>query len=117
MPFVVNQGVRIHCESIGNDPTLVLHHGTLGSGTDFIDCGYMDALKADHQVILLDSRGHCQSDKPHDPRAYDLALRAGAKSVKLLKHGTLKFYPGLPHGMPTTHADTINADLLAFIKA
>lgn len=41
----------------------------------------------------------------------------GAKSVKLLKHGTLKSYPGLPHGMPTTHAEIINADLLAFIKS
>ncbi len=40
----------------------------------------------------------------------------GARSVKLLKHGTLKSYPGLPHGMPTTHADLIYADLLAFIK-
>jgi len=38
------------------------------------------------------------------------------KSVKLLKRGTLKAYPGLPHGMPTTHADVINADLLAFIR-
>jgi len=41
----------------------------------------------------------------------------GAKSIKLLKNGTLKSYPGLPHGMPTTHADIINADLLAFIQA
>jgi non-heme chloroperoxidase len=41
----------------------------------------------------------------------------GARSVKLLKHGTLKSYPGLPHGMPTTHADIINADLLAFIRS
>jgi non-heme chloroperoxidase len=41
----------------------------------------------------------------------------GARSVKLLKHGTLKSYPGLPHGMPTTHADIINADLLAFIQS
>jgi pimeloyl-ACP methyl ester carboxylesterase len=40
----------------------------------------------------------------------------GARSVKLLKHGVLKSYPGFPHGMPTTHADVINADLLAFIK-
>ncbi|HEY3731522.1 MAG TPA: alpha/beta hydrolase [Steroidobacteraceae bacterium] len=40
----------------------------------------------------------------------------GAESVKLLKHGTIKSYPGLPHGMPTTHASLINADLLAFIK-
>ncbi|MFC0407120.1 alpha/beta fold hydrolase [Roseomonas elaeocarpi] len=37
-------------------------------------------------------------------------------SVKLLKHGTLKTYPGFPHGMATTHAEVINADLLAFIK-
>jgi len=36
-------------------------------------------------------------------------------SIKLLQHGTLKTYPGFPHGMATTHADTINADLLAFI--
>ena len=38
-------------------------------------------------------------------------------SVKLLKNGKLKVYDGYPHGMFTTHADVINADLLAFIKA
>ena len=37
-------------------------------------------------------------------------------SAKLLKNATTKFYPGFPHGMPTVHADRINADLLAFIK-
>ncbi len=37
-------------------------------------------------------------------------------SIKLLKHGTLKIYPGFPHGMCTTHADVINPDLLAFVK-
>jgi non-heme chloroperoxidase len=41
---------------------------------------------------------------------------SGPLSAKLLKNGTLKTYKGLPHGMPTTEADTINADLLAFIK-
>jgi non-heme chloroperoxidase len=41
---------------------------------------------------------------------------SGPLSAKLLKNGTLKTYPGFPHGMPTTHAETINADLLAFIK-
>jgi pimeloyl-ACP methyl ester carboxylesterase len=75
MPFVANQGVRIHYETIGNGPALVLHHGTFGSGATWIDLGYVDTLKADHQVILPDSRGHGQSDKPHDPTAYDLALR------------------------------------------
>ncbi|TXL72189.1 alpha/beta hydrolase [Vineibacter terrae] len=38
-------------------------------------------------------------------------------SVKLLKKGTLKVYEKLPHGMCTTHADIVNPDLLAFIKA
>ena len=38
-------------------------------------------------------------------------------AIKLVKHGTLKTYPGLPHGMASTHADVINADLLAFFKA
>ncbi len=44
-------------------------------------------------------------------------VAAGPLSAKLLKHGTLKTYKDFPHGMPTTHADTINADLLAFIKS
>ena len=41
---------------------------------------------------------------------------SGPLSAKLLKNGTLKTYQGFPHGMPTTQAATINADLLAFIK-
>jgi non-heme chloroperoxidase len=42
----------------------------------------------------------------------DSALRA----VKLVKRGQLQVYPGLPHGMCTTHSEIINRDLLAFIK-
>jgi pimeloyl-ACP methyl ester carboxylesterase len=41
---------------------------------------------------------------------------AGPLSAKLLRNSTLKIYKGFPHGMPTTEADTINADLLAFLK-
>jgi fermentation-respiration switch protein FrsA (DUF1100 family) len=41
---------------------------------------------------------------------------SGPLSAKLLKNGTLKTYKGFPHGMPTTEAETINADLLAFIR-
>src|SRR5262249_48200988 len=37
-------------------------------------------------------------------------------SAKLLKKGTLKIYEKFPHGMCTTHADVISADLLTFIK-
>jgi len=42
---------------------------------------------------------------------------SGLLSIKLLKHGTLKTYPGFPHGMATTESETINKDLLAFFKA
>jgi non-heme chloroperoxidase len=42
---------------------------------------------------------------------------SGPLSAKLVRNGTLKSYPGFPHGMPTTEAATINADLLAFIRS
>jgi non-heme chloroperoxidase len=42
---------------------------------------------------------------------------AALLSAKLLQRATLKIYPGFPHGMLTTHADVINEDLLAFIRA
>jgi non-heme chloroperoxidase len=41
---------------------------------------------------------------------------SGPLSAKLVQHGTLKTYHGFPHGMPTTEAATINADLLAWLK-
>ncbi len=43
-------------------------------------------------------------------------VAAGPLSAKLLKRGTLKTYKDFPHGMPTTQANTVNADLLAFLK-
>lgn len=42
---------------------------------------------------------------------------SGAMSVKLVQNGTLHTYRGAPHGIPTTHADHVNADLLAFINS
>jgi non-heme chloroperoxidase len=42
---------------------------------------------------------------------------SGPLSAALLKNGDLKTYKGFPHGMPTTEAETINADLLAFIRS
>ena len=42
---------------------------------------------------------------------------SGPRSAELLRNGTLKTYAGFPHGMPTTEAETINADLLEFIRS
>ncbi len=44
-------------------------------------------------------------------------MAAGPKSAGLLKNGILKTYQGFPHGMPTTHAEVVNADLLSFLEA
>lgn len=41
---------------------------------------------------------------------------SGKKSAEILPNATLISYPGFPHGMPTTHAETINKDLLAFLR-
>ena len=42
---------------------------------------------------------------------------ASLLQAKLLANAELKIYPGFPHGMLTTHADVLNADLLAFVQA
>jgi non-heme chloroperoxidase len=44
-------------------------------------------------------------------------VASGPRSADLLKNGVLKTYKDFPHGMPTTHADVINADLLAFLQS
>lgn len=36
---------------------------------------------------------------------------------KLIPNNKMKIYPGYPHGMPTTHADVINNDILEFIRS
>ena len=43
-------------------------------------------------------------------------VASGPLTAKLLKNGTLKTYKDFPHGMITTQAETVNADLLAFFK-
>ncbi|MGW1345973.1 alpha/beta fold hydrolase [Kribbella sp. NPDC002412] len=44
-------------------------------------------------------------------------VASGPKSAALLKNGVLKTYKDLPHGLPTTHAATLNADLLEFLRS
>ena len=73
------------------------------SQTDFTE----DLKKISISVLVMDS----EDDQIVPYQA------AGPLSAKLLKNGTLKTYKDYPHGMITTQADVINADLLAFIKS
>lgn len=70
MPYVTNDKVRIHYEVIGDGPPLFLHHGFTQSMRRWHFHGYVEALKADNQLILIDARGHGKSDKPHDTEMY-----------------------------------------------
>ena len=75
--------------------------------TAFSETDFTEDLKAiDVPVLIL----HGEDDQivPIDDSA--------RLAIKLVKDGKLITYPGLPHGMATTHAETINADLLAFIE-
>ncbi len=75
MPYADNQGVRIRYQVEGNGRPILLQHGSAGSLTRWYMHGYVDALKADYQLILVDARGHGESDKPYDPAAYPLSAR------------------------------------------
>jgi pimeloyl-ACP methyl ester carboxylesterase len=70
MPYARNGTVRIHYQVEGDGPPLMLHAGFTGTLHDWYDLGFVEALKARHRLILLDMRGHGDSDKPHDPAAY-----------------------------------------------
>ena len=70
MPYADNQGVRIHYEVEGEGPPLVIQHGFTDSIQTWYELGYVDALKSDNQLILVDARGHGASDKPHEPEAH-----------------------------------------------
>jgi len=74
MPYANNQGVRIHYEVEGNGPPLVLLHGLGQTLEAWLEYGYVEALKDKYQLILIDVRGHGDSDKPHNPEAYELKL-------------------------------------------
>ena len=72
------------------------------SETDFTD----DLRSIDVPIVVL----HGEEDQI-------VPVANARKTAELVKRGTLKTYPGLPHGMCRTHAERINADLLGFIKA
>jgi len=72
MPYVNNHNVRIHYQVEGEGPPLVLQHGFTSSLQSWYAYGYVAALRQHYQLILIDARGHGQSDKPYDPQAYAL---------------------------------------------
>lgn len=65
MPYVRNNGVRIHYEVVGHGPPIVLAHGGTGNSSMWKLAGYLDGLRG-YRCILIDRRGHGLSEKPRD---------------------------------------------------
>ncbi|GAB4041518.1 alpha/beta fold hydrolase [Spirosoma jeollabukense] len=101
----ISQGIRDNWWRQGMMGSIKAHYDGIKafSETDFTE----DLKRVDIPVLVLHGE---------DDQIVPFPI-SGAKAVKLLKHGKLISYPGFPHGMPTTEADTINADLLAFINS
>jgi non-heme chloroperoxidase len=89
--------------------------GMMGGAKAHYDCikafsetDFTEDLKAVTQPVLV---MHGEDDQI-------VPIDASARvAIKLLQSGTLKTYPGLPHGMASTHPEVINADILAFLRA
>jgi non-heme chloroperoxidase len=100
----ISEGIREHWWLQGMLGAMKAHYDCIKafSETDFTE----DLKKFDVPTLILHG---------DDDQIVPIAA-AGLMSAKIVKNAVLKVYPGLPHGMPTTNPDQINADLLAFFK-
>ena len=101
----ISEGIRQHWWEQGMSGSIKAHYDCVKafSETDFTE----DLKKIDVPTLIL----HGDDDQIVP------CLDAGVLSAKLVKNSTLKIYPGLPHGMCTTHPEIVNPDLLAFFKS
>ena len=70
MPYANNNGVKIYYEVEGKGPPLVMLNGFSGSLEDWGEQGYVEFLRKNNTLILIDYRPHGRSDKPHSPEDY-----------------------------------------------
>ena len=100
----ISEGIREHWWLQGMMGGMKAHYDCIKafSETDFTE----DLKKFDVPTLVL----HGDDDQIVPIGA------SGLMTAKIVKNATLKVYPGFPHGMPTTNADEINADLLAFFR-
>ncbi len=100
----ISEGIRQHWWLQGMVGSVKAHYECIRvfSETDTTE----DLKKIDIPVLVIHSK---------DDQIVPIAA-AGPAAAKLLKHATLKVYDNLPHGMPATNPDLVNADLLAFFK-
>jgi len=72
MPTAHSQGLRIRYETVGQGPTVILHHGGGFRLESWDLAGWVQPLATDHRVVSFDARGNGESDQPTDPTDYAL---------------------------------------------
>jgi len=83
MSYIRNQNTRLYYEVVGQGTPMIMLNGFGNCVEDWYELGYVDALKNDYQLILMDGRGFGKSDKPHDIEQYDISLRVTDVTVVL----------------------------------
>ena len=95
------------------------------------DFFWLQGMQAGHQAAYECITAFSETDFTEDLKKFDVPTLilhgdddqivpfadSAPLSAKLIKNATLKVYPGLPHGMCSTHKDLLNQDLLAFLKS
>ncbi|MFW9942219.1 MAG: alpha/beta fold hydrolase [Candidatus Thorarchaeota archaeon] len=85
MPFFNNDGIKIYYEVEGEGPPVIMIHGFAASlEGNWKQTNWVEVLKNDYKLILLDCRGHGRSDKPLDQDQYGAHMTDDI--VKLLDH-------------------------------
>lgn len=96
-----------------------------------LDAFWMQGMMAGHKAQYDCIKAFSETDFTEDLKRFDVPTlivhgdddqivpigAAALSSAKLVKHATLKVYPGAPHGITDTHKDELNADLLAFLAS
>ena len=94
------------------------------------DSFWLQGMMAGHKAVYDCIKAFSETDFTEDLKKFDVPtlilhgdddqiVPIGASALlpsKIVKGATLKVYPGLPHGMCSTHKDQINAELLAFLQ-
>jgi non-heme chloroperoxidase len=95
-----------------------------------VDWFWLQGMQAGHKNTFDCIKAFSETDFTEDLEKFDMPTliihgdddqivpidTAALASAKLVKHPTLKIYPGAPHGLTETHKDRLNTDLLAFLK-
>lgn len=89
MPYFDNDGVKIYYEIEGEGPSVIMIHGFASSlEGNWKATNWIEELKDNYRVILLDCRGHGKSDKPHDESLYGQKMTEDV--IKLMEHLSIK---------------------------